>query len=233
MIETYSAIIQTVLAVFAFIISVFEICNYMKERKIVKEKEIIEKKLVDEISNIELEEQFKIVESSKTEVSDKTEKQLEDFIVSVEEVIKRLTPIYKQLLKDESCFSLSYGFDRYIISFRKICIEGNIILDELRKQMNLYSKVNAKVNMFSKDNEDNEIFIKNINMMLAANENGMSDEEIQKRTRMMQTNDNSYESTMGYYYHYKKIFKCIKRIKEIYMDVSPLLQELKFKYEKN
>lgn len=134
MFGSYSDVIQTLLAILAAIISLIELRRYSNEKRGIKEKIKTEKQLVETVKNIDVAAFTKNIEGLeiKSDFIVKVKKALDEYEI----IYNKTITLYKQLLKDESSFSLSYGFERYINQFRKLCIQGKNIRDELADPQN-------------------------------------------------------------------------------------------------
>ncbi len=134
MFSSYSDAIQTILAILATFISVMEWVRYRNEKNEIKEKTKTEKQLVETVKNIDVDAFKKNIDGLK--IGDDLILKVKKALEAYDDIFDKTIILYKQLLKDESTFSLSYGFDRYINQFRELCIQGKSLRDELSDSKN-------------------------------------------------------------------------------------------------
>lgn len=158
--EYVSFAVETIIAILGLIITVIEVIKNRKEKRIENEKKEIFKKLTEEIKTINLDEITETIDQIEYSISDfanmKVEdiferkqialflnyyKQCETYFISCNKFIDAIDAVYRSMVKNEDCFSLSYGFGRYIIVFREF-ISCKNLLDNIKANNNRgYAKV--------------------------------------------------------------------------------------------
>jgi hypothetical protein len=150
-----------------------------------------------------------------------------------------VTNIYKRLLKDESYFSLSYGFERYINAFRNFKVSEKKILKAkkaIEEMKDVYQGVveNGAPEIIKYIHGELEILMQ----LLERNEYKNVEEVEQlfldrKKEKYSDYNDNMDKGVLAYFRVYYNAKKEILDLKVSYDELVPFLEEIKLKYSED
>ena len=235
MFDVFNSIIQLILAIAAFIISIVEIRKDNKEKEQIKHTEKIETELVKTIQYIKIDEL--IDEIKELQFSLDVEEKLEDILSRDDSIREQIVGLYKQLLKDESTFSLSYGFERYINQFRQVCIKGQYIKENLSKGKNSYiNGLKGNINLCAENMDDESQ--KNVKRLLY---------EFKRNKKELDYNNSQQHAALynnvptamtkvaadivwGLYINYLEIEKSLGILVDILVGTQEIIEEIKIKY---
>lgn len=242
MFEIITTIAELVIALAGIFITILEARKAKKEKELDDALILIEQNLITSVSNTSLGEDFKLIYDSMSQVIDNNDPEgwarLENKLPQITECYKAfvngLRPIYKQLLKDESRFSLSYGFGRYIDAIRKIILS----LDDVEK-------IETSIKDFLEaenacNNEAGKYFIREMRIMYQTSERypKMSEFELEnyfeseKKKKFPTYTKEKEEAVYAMYRLYYKMRCSINRLYNYYNEFYPFINELKIKYSK-
>ena len=242
--ETINVIMGMILAVAGVVISFIELRRDSKERKREKAASDAEQRLIDEVSNNELDKAIKDFKEALSTPKEKSIKIISTFYTTAgnvctkyEDCQKSIRQLYKQLLRDESQFSLSYGFERYIVVFRRFLYN-----DELEKTKQIVSDF-QQFNRTLKEN-DKGPFESILSRVLRINEiwedhpsfsvedcNNFHIREMKEQYPGYSQDQNVIEKAI--YAYFEKFYKCKKavlKLTSISSELIVLYKELQLKY---
>ncbi len=252
-ISLISAVMQTIIAAIGIFITVIEIKRDRKEKKRVEKLKKIEEDIVNGIAESkvdeakanlaktlkELEKNLKDIESHKTycESIEILIKEYADEKVAVER-------IYKQLLADETEFSLSYGFERYINAFREFISVSDDQLETIRSRAQHFCDfddkffaegTNEQIRNYILERVGRLFEIQNDNPLFSRDDvieyykNRMRD---QNKTYDAYLENNLHEKAIYAYFtdYYDNVFYPVKIVIERIEKIDPFIKELKYKY---
>jgi len=165
--EYVSFAVETVIAILGLIITVIEVMKSKKEKRAEKEKKAIFKRLITEISAVNLTELIEsirqdeyfigkfhdmkpedIFEGKQNKLFLDYYNQCNNYLTSYDKFVDAIEAVYRSMVKNEDCFSLSYGFGRYIIVFREFISVKNKIENIREDNERGFAKIDAN---FTKD----------------------------------------------------------------------------------
>ena len=226
-IEIYGTVIQTLLAVFAAIISIFEIKRDRHERKESQERKDTEKKLVESVRTFDLDELVGRIKALK--ISENYPAEIEGILKEYKKNMEGFKVLYCQLLSDEQYFSLSYGFDRYINAFRRFTVTGERYCDRI-----VESGIVDEFKGFIENNKGKESLsqVGNIAFDMLKNVKSGFSEERMRQELLVQYGDLG-NSIYAVYMKAKYLDALFQPVLEIIEDTQDLLTEIKYKYNCN
>lgn len=126
MFENINSIVNIIIALAALLIAYFQYKDQRMKKREEMKKETLIRDIISECSSIygikdEIEKSFRIlsdVEKNSTERVSKYLPEVQNILVHIKDFDKTLKNVYSELVKNESMFSLSYGYGRYIDAFR-------------------------------------------------------------------------------------------------------------------
>ena len=247
MMEIVSTILELVIAVAGLLISFLEIKKDRKETKRLEKLRDTEKSIISLVMDNNLKQSvenfgvtLKRVESDLSKVQE-LEGRITTLINDYSEMQNKIYKVYRQLLKDEAQFSLSYGFERYINAFRRF-ISTKQIVEEAKQKAEDLERINK--GMFSDEaNPDtrNSMFKAVEHLIEIMNENPelSVDDVCNYRINLLKTqvegysrNYNVYEAGVyNYFEYYYPVRKTIDLLRIELQELLPLIEELRIKYE--
>jgi len=252
-ISLISAVMQTIIAAIGILITVIEIKRDRKEKKRVEKLKKIEEDIIKEIAQSKVDEAKENLEKTlrELEVNMRDFDKHQYYRESIDSLIKEyavekkaIERIYKQLLADETEFSLSYGFERYINAFREFINVSDDQLEAVKSKAEEFYDVDQ---VFVGDNEHrgakDSILARVERLCEIKNEHPSLtwDDVIEYHKNEMRAQNKMYDviakdnmSEMAIYAYFKdyceKILDPVKIINESIDKIYPFIKELKYKY---
>ena len=234
------AIMQTIIAILGVILTYFEIQRNKKEKIRINKLKEIEKNLIESVQKMKLDDDIKDVlkniedaeNNFNIEVIRDYDEKAFHFVSKFNEYKETLIPIYKQLLVDETNFSLSYGFERYINAFREfISVETekvSVTIDEFRN-------INSEYKKASNQQIVNAILGHTRNICGIMNDNQSFNEIdcLNEYAKMhgYDTNSEDFKYISAYFKEYYNSKQATLKLIESCKTLLPFIEELKYKYE--
>ena len=248
-----SAVMQTIIAAVGVIITVIQVKQARKEKKRVEKLRDTEKGIVDGIVKSGLDEAKTNTERTYKEL----EKNLQDFethktyydsLTSLAdeyaEEKKAVESIYKQLLRDETEFSLSYGFERYINAFREFCGVSDDQLKEIKAKAEDFKAFDDQFFGEGSIKETRDSILNGVGQLLKIKKDHPSfdrDDIVEYRKGLFRRDIPSYDEILKYNeqeqsvyvyfrYLYDDVLDPVKILFEHIEKIDPFIKELKYKY---
>lgn len=242
-----SLILELLIATAGVVISILELKRNEQEKKRQKALRDVEDELVNKVgSNNDLAYAIKSLQSQIDEIEKNDFDTIREFDKKAEILLTQykafrgvLMELYVRLLKDESQFSLSYGFERYINAFRNFLSRKDLKTAE--EQIKSLSDIDEL--MFSKDaiTESRKSIFKRVNRLEAIwkeNPSFSVEECINYHIKEMEKQYPSYspensvqeKAVYAYFCQYYTARKAIDQLISHYLELSPYIDELSLKY---
>lgn len=146
--------INTLLALIGVVIAILQYKNEIRENKRKKEQALVEEKNINMIKKIatqtESVKKFHKIQECKEKIGPsigdpmnfpKLFPLFQEMSLFYDDFLEEIEPLYKQLVVNESSFSVSYGYGRYIDTFREFLLSKKDS-EEFVKMIFILSKIN-------------------------------------------------------------------------------------------
>ena len=252
-ISLISAVMQTIIAAIGILITVIEIKRDRKEKKRVEKLKKIEEDIIKEIAESKVDEAKNNLEKTLREL----EKNMMDiqshqtYCDSIKTLIKEYADekvaverIYRQLLADETEFSLSYGFERYINAFREFISVSDGQLETIRAKAEHFYDFDKRFFGEGTDEEKRNYILERVGRLIEIQKDNplfSRDDVIEYRKNRMRDQNKTYDAFLEsnlqekavYAYftnYYDNVFYPVKIVIDRIEKIDPFIKELKYKY---
>lgn len=258
-VELLGVVLQVVLAAAGVIISVIEVLRVKKDREEHKKKREINVKLAEmvkgtavsvTIENIKEQEDglWNVVTEKPALTSEELyqhrEREFADFIERWKNfaseygrLIEKVEKLYEQLLRDEEMFPLSYGFERYINAFRDFITSKKILIKFNKDVADFENALSSLKNQVGRNGYIRDSAITTMVLMhkyMFLYKNGKEDlERAMAEDSILNKYQDINEKTKGFLQLFKYVEYTQEDLFKRYDDLSPLLEEIRLKYNVN